>query len=118
MAKSILAVRGIGPATAELLAKHGFNTAEDLATGKVKELAAVKGFSDIRAAQVITAAKALMSSEDRPEESAEAKGKKAKQGKNKKAEKKADKKQSDKAAKDKKSKDKKSKKKKDKKKKK
>ena len=66
MAKSILQVRGIGPAAAALLAEHGIKTAEDMAARHVAEVAAIKGFGENRAAQVIADAKALFEGADVP----------------------------------------------------
>jgi len=59
MTTSIEKVSGIGPATATLLADNGILSAEDLAVKPVGDLAAIKGFSSIRAGQVIEAAKQL-----------------------------------------------------------
>lgn len=59
MSTSIEKVTGIGPATATLLQNHGIHSAEDLAAKRVGDLAAINGFSSIRAAQVIEAAKQL-----------------------------------------------------------
>lgn len=59
MSTSIQDVRGIGPSTAAILAEHNIVTAEDLAACKTGQVAAVKGFSDTRAKQVIAAAKTL-----------------------------------------------------------
>jgi transcription termination factor NusA len=55
----ILNVRGIGPAAATLLAENGISSAEQLAQQKVGTLAAIKGFSETRARQVIADATAL-----------------------------------------------------------
>jgi len=55
----ILNVRGIGPATAALLAENGITSAEELAAQKVGSLAAVKGFSETRSRRVIADAQAL-----------------------------------------------------------
>lgn len=60
MSKSVLDVSGIGPSTAAFLAENGVKTADDLAALSVEQLAAIRGFSEIRAGQVITAAKALV----------------------------------------------------------
>jgi len=61
MATAIEKVSGIGPSTSILLADHGINSAEDLAAKRVGDLAAIKGFNTIRAAQVIDAARQLTS---------------------------------------------------------
>ncbi len=60
MSKTILEVRGIGPSTATMLAENGIVTAADLAAKKVSQVASIKGFSEIRATQVIADAKALV----------------------------------------------------------
>jgi transcription termination factor NusA len=56
---SLLEVSGIGPASAKHLAEHGIHSAEDLAGAKLRTLIAIPGFSQIRAKQVIAAAKDL-----------------------------------------------------------
>jgi transcription termination factor NusA len=61
MSSSILEVQGIGQSTAVNLAKHGIKTIEDLASADVARLMTVKGFSDIRAARIISAAQQLLS---------------------------------------------------------
>ena len=70
MPKSILEVHGIGLTTAKTLAENGIKTASDLAGKTINQVAALKGFSSIRAKQVITAAKALIAvdSQERIEE--------------------------------------------------
>lgn len=60
MSTPIEKVTGIGPQTAALLAGHGILSAEDLAAGRVGDLAVIKGFSAVRAEQVIAAAKQLI----------------------------------------------------------
>lgn len=60
MPTSVDKVTGIGPQTAILLANHGINSAEDLAARRVGDLAAIKGFSVVRAGQVIEAARQLI----------------------------------------------------------
>ena len=60
MIPSIFEVRGIGPATAKTLAERGIHSVTDLATTHIKQLTAVPGFSDIRAAQVIDDATQLL----------------------------------------------------------
>lgn len=59
MAKPIEDVKGIGPATAALLADSGIRSADDLAARQVEEIAAVRGFSQIRAERVLAAAREL-----------------------------------------------------------
>eukprot|EP01155_Anaeramoeba_flamelloides_P058941 Anaeramoba_flamelloidesc84817_g1_i1.p1 GENE.c84817_g1_i1~~c84817_g1_i1.p1 ORF type:complete len:129 (+),score=38.36 c84817_g1_i1:288-674(+) len=113
MPTSIQNVRGIGPSTAEFLAEHNIVTAEDLAACKVAQVAAIKGFSDIRAKQVINDAKALFDDAQPTPDKKKKPGKKTVEKKVKKAkEKKAAKTKKDKKSdktdkkKDKKSKDK------------
>lgn len=65
MKTALVEVRGIGPATAQLLAVAGIESAEDLADRPVKEVVLVQGFSDIRAAQVVAAARALVTEAQR-----------------------------------------------------
>ncbi len=60
MSTSILEVRGIGPASANMLAEGGITTAEELAVQKVGQVTSIKGFSAIRAKQAIDAAKELL----------------------------------------------------------
>ena len=60
MPKSILEIPGIGEWTAKNLALHGFRSANDLAATTTDKLIAVQGFSNIRAAQIIQAAKDLL----------------------------------------------------------
>lgn len=67
MSTSILEVRGIGPSTVAILAENGIVTAEDLATKTIRQVTIIKGFSEIRAAQVIADAKALVSPESKQE---------------------------------------------------
>lgn len=57
MATSILEVKGIGPATAKVLAENGINSAELLATAKLGTIMAIPGFSEARAEKTIAAAK-------------------------------------------------------------
>ncbi|MDT8421910.1 MAG: helix-hairpin-helix domain-containing protein, partial [Desulfuromonadales bacterium] len=60
MSTSLLEVKGIGPATVPLLAELGIKSAEDLAGAKPAAVAAVQGFSETRANQVIAAAGVLL----------------------------------------------------------
>ena len=60
MATSIVSVKGIGPSTAAVLAKHGFKSAEELADASVEQLGQVPGFGAARAKITITAAEALI----------------------------------------------------------
>ena len=59
MGKTITDIPGIGPSTAEVLAKNGFKTLQQIAGSTVEKLAAVPGFGMIRAARVIKLANAL-----------------------------------------------------------
>lgn len=59
MPRAIEDVAGIGPATAKILQESGILSADDLAARQVEEVAAIKGFSQVRAAQVIAAAREL-----------------------------------------------------------
>ena len=62
MAKSVLVVRGIGQSTAAILAENGIQSAEDLAGAKIEQLLCIQGFSETRAARVISDAQALLAS--------------------------------------------------------
>ncbi len=68
MPRAIEDVAGIGPATAKILQESGILSADDLAARQVEEVAAIKGFSQVRAAQVIAAARELfvLTREDPP----------------------------------------------------
>lgn len=95
MAKSIEEVKGIGPASAALLSSAGIGTIKKLATASIADVAAVKGFSEIRATRVIEAAKTLVASEQKsssktkaPKSSSEKKKKDIKKKKDKKSDKK------------------------------
>ena len=89
MSTSIENVAGIGPATATVLSDKGIHSAEDLAAQRVGDLAAIKGFSTIRAGQVIEAARLLAGAivEDAPASPAKS-GKKDKDKKEQKKKKK------------------------------
>ena len=56
MATPITEVRGIGASTAAVLAKHGFSSAEDLASASIADIAAVPGFGESRAQKIKDAA--------------------------------------------------------------
>jgi len=60
VSRSLLEVKGIGPAAAKLLVDHGITCTEDLAGAKLGAVMAVRGFSKIRASRVIDAAKTLL----------------------------------------------------------
>ncbi len=56
MPTALTSISGIGPAAAELLKQHGFNSAEDIAKASVEELSQVPGFGAIRSENMIIAA--------------------------------------------------------------
>jgi Holliday junction resolvasome RuvABC DNA-binding subunit len=56
MPTELTSISGIGPAAAELLKQHGFNSAEAIATASVEQLSQVPGFGAARSANAITAA--------------------------------------------------------------
>ena len=62
MKRSINEISGIGPSSAKILIKNGFNTIKGIAGSSVEKLSQVPGFGKIRAAKVIKAAKSLQSS--------------------------------------------------------
>ena len=85
-------IPGIGENTAAILAEHGIDSVKALKKGGMKKLAAVPGFGELRAANVLNAAEALK--RDKPENEKQ-KGKKEKAAdkpKKKKGDKKKDKK--------------------------
>lgn len=61
MAIPITEIKGIGPKTAELLAEHGYRTAEELAAAQPNDLAVISGFGFVRANLVIEEARTLTS---------------------------------------------------------
>ena len=63
MTQSINDVRGIGPAMQVALAKNGFKTIAGLANTTVEQLIVVRGFSTLKAAQVINDARNLLASD-------------------------------------------------------
>jgi hypothetical protein len=62
MAPSVQSVKGIGPAAAEALARHGVVTVDQLAASTAEALSQVPGFTLARAQRAIAAAAALASS--------------------------------------------------------
>jgi len=77
-------IPGIGPATARLLTESGFASIEAIANAAYGDLAKIQGFGELRAAVVITAAQAIVSTDATPP-AATASGKvKKKQKKDKK----------------------------------
>lgn len=105
MSTSLLDVRGIGQATAKILAGQGITSAEDLAAAEIARIVSIQGFNELRAAQVIRDAKALFSSAkdsaEQPNAAAEG-SKQAKSATTKKDKKHKQKKKKQKAAKSKK----------------
>jgi len=63
-------IRGVGPSTAEVFKKNGFQTINDLASASIADVMAVPGFQQARAAQVIASAKAALDDvgDDQPEQ--------------------------------------------------
>mgnify|MGYP003332564174 FL=1 len=57
MGSLVTEIAGIGPATANILKKHGFGTAESIASSSISTLTTVPGFGPIRAKNVVAAAK-------------------------------------------------------------
>ena len=72
MPTPVTAIPGIGPATADLLGKHGFTSAESIAETSVEKLSLVPGFGEIRAVNTIKAAADAVSSEPAAATKAEA----------------------------------------------
>jgi hypothetical protein len=62
VATSILEVKGIGLATAKVLAENGINSAEELATAKLGTIMTIPGFSETRALRTIAAAEDVVRS--------------------------------------------------------
>ncbi|MGR9106363.1 MAG: helix-hairpin-helix domain-containing protein [Gammaproteobacteria bacterium] len=60
MKHEITNVKGIGPATATLLAEHGIKTIADLAAASVDDLIAIPGFNEFRSKQVKFNAESLL----------------------------------------------------------
>jgi hypothetical protein len=89
MSTSVLEIKGIGPAAAAILAENGITCAEDLAATTVLQIAAIKGFNEIRATQVLADAQALIATDGTKDEIKIKGKKKSKVAKKIKAEKKA-----------------------------
>ena len=53
-------VSGIGSATAEIFKNNGIRSVEDLASADIKDVLAIPGFGESRAAEVIAAAKMIV----------------------------------------------------------
>lgn len=62
MAK-VTEIKGVGPATAKLFAKSGFNTVGKIADAAVVDLATIPGVGEKRASSIIGAAGALLGDE-------------------------------------------------------
>ena len=97
MATDVINVKGIGPSAANVLIDQGIGTAEALAAAAVALVAAIPGFGEARARQVIEAAAELADagpamSEAEPTADAAEEQKEKKDKKNKKKEKKKGKK--------------------------
>lgn len=91
MAIVITKVWGIGAQTADVLAEHGFKTAEDLAQTSVLSLVNVPGFGPAKAQKVIESALALLEAnvqEETPKVSTQDQEKSVKKDKKKKKKKK------------------------------
>ena len=78
MSTPITAIPGIGASTAELLANHGFKSAESIASTSVENLSLVPGFGEIRSANTIKAAAGLLATENPQEKAKKEKLKKEK----------------------------------------
>jgi len=98
MKASIIDIAGIGPAAANTLGEHGFNSVKALARASVEQVSAVPGFSTARAQKVIAAATELLATsgagaaaaadpekagKDKKGKKKDKKGKKGKKGKGK-----------------------------------
>ena len=64
-------LKGVGPALANALSKHGISTAEQIASASVEEITAVPGIGPARARMLISAATALHPAERPPRPKAE-----------------------------------------------
>jgi transcription termination factor NusA len=62
MSANLSDVKGLGPSSANDLARHGIKTVEDLAKASIPEISAVPGFGEARAARVKAAAAELLGS--------------------------------------------------------
>ena len=83
MSTPITAIPGIGASTADLLANHGFKSAESIASTSVENLSLVPGFGEIRSANTIKAAAGLLGTENPQEKAKKEKVKKEKTEKEK-----------------------------------
>lgn len=79
-------IRGVGPSTAEVFKKNGFQSINDLASASISDVTAIPGFQEARATQVIAYAKAAMSKigDEQPEQKKPNKKTKTKKKKKKK----------------------------------
>ncbi|MCB1124514.1 MAG: hypothetical protein KJT03_23375, partial [Verrucomicrobiae bacterium] len=68
-------IQGIGPATATLLTKNGYKSAEDIASADIESLCKIPGFSAIRAGRVIAAATAIIPVTEKASSPSKKKGK-------------------------------------------
>lgn len=60
MKEKITDVKGVGPATAAVLAAHGIRTVRDLASATLARLTGIRGFSEFRAGQIKFNAESLL----------------------------------------------------------
>jgi len=63
METAITTIPGIGPSTAKILMEHGFKSLPEIAAATIAQVAAVPGFSTIRAGRIIKAANNLLSAQ-------------------------------------------------------
>lgn len=92
MSTPINDIPGIGPATAAVLKKHGFHTAEDIASGDIKSLQTVPGFGPVKAKTTLATAKKLVGTAPSKKKAAGKSEAKSKSKKSKQKSKKKDKK--------------------------
>ncbi|MGH8555932.1 MAG: helix-hairpin-helix domain-containing protein [Methylococcales bacterium] len=78
MKDEITEVKGVGPSTASVLARHGIKTVRDLAEASVPQLIAIPGFNEFRARQVKFNAESVLKKSDLSTESGDRSTAKAK----------------------------------------
>jgi len=61
--ESLLRLEGLGDGTAEILLKHGFSSAEDVARSSLAELAQLPGLSEEKADKILESARSLLLAE-------------------------------------------------------
>jgi N utilization substance protein A len=69
--ETLLALPGVGDATAENLYEAGFSSAEELASAQVEELVAIPGISQMKATKFLEAAKSFATEQEEAEATAE-----------------------------------------------